>query len=98
MTNKKFESAFAIYTTQEVIGEGGSGVVYKASDENNNIVAIKCLDLKKATKEKQKRFKNEINFCVRNTHKRIITVMDYGGTTTIRGVQINRVQPDAVYL
>jgi serine/threonine protein kinase len=78
MAVKKFESAFAIYTTQEIIGEGGSGVVYKALDENSNIVAVKCLDLKKSTKEKQKRFRNEINFCLRNTHKNIVTITDYG--------------------
>lgn len=78
MVAKKFETAFSTYTTQEVIGEGGSGVVYKALDENNNIVAIKCLDLKKSTKEKQKRFKNEINFCIRNIHKNIVTISEYG--------------------
>lgn len=78
MKAKKFETAFAIYTPQEVIGEGGSGVVYKAFDENNEVVAIKCLDLKKSTKEKQKRFKNEINFCIRNIHKNIVTIKEYG--------------------
>lgn len=78
MAVKIFESAFAIYTTQEIIGEGGSGVVYKALDENSNVVAVKCLDLKKSTKEKQKRFKNEINFCLRNTHKNIVPITDYG--------------------
>jgi len=37
--------------------------MFEASDEAGGIYAIKWLDPAKATKEKVKRFKNELQFC-----------------------------------
>ena len=82
MAKKKkiiFETTFSQYTSSgEVIGEGGSGRVFKAFDESGNPYAIKLLDPKKATAEKRSRFKNELNFCIKNQHSNIITVLDRG--------------------
>jgi len=80
----RFETAFASYRVQTILGKGGSGRVYKVSDENDREYALKCLDPKKATTDKLKRFKNELFFCLRNTPKNIITVLDYG-LATIEG-------------
>ena len=44
----------------ENIGEGGNAFVHKISDKNNNIFAIKVLDLEHTNKEKKARFLQEI--------------------------------------
>ncbi|MEE8186735.1 MAG: hypothetical protein V3T99_03620 [Nitrososphaerales archaeon] len=51
-----FQSTFATYTASDIIGEGGSGLIFKAVDESGHAYAIKALDSAKATKEKVKRF------------------------------------------
>ena len=73
-----FETASSTYTANEIIGEGGSGRVYGAIDENGILFAIKVLDSSKASKEKYKRFKQEYRFLERNQHKNIVSVLDYG--------------------
>ena len=75
---KQFKSAFGIYLGEAIIGEGGSGRVYRATDTEGKKVAVKVLDPKKATKEKRKRFKNEILFGSQNSHKGIVRVLDFG--------------------
>lgn len=74
------KTAFAQYSIGGTKGEGGSGVVYEASDDEGNKFAIKVLDPAKASKEKLKRFKNEFAFCSRDRHPNIIRVLDYGIT------------------
>lgn len=74
------KTTFVEYIIGEVKGEGGSGVVYEASDAEGSRYAIKALDPAKASKEKLKRFKNEFSFCSRNRHSNIITVLDHGIT------------------
>jgi serine/threonine protein kinase len=70
---------FGKYTLGKSIGNGGAGVVYKAQTDDNTPCAVKILA---ATQEsKIKRFKNEIFFCLRNQHRNIISVLDYGQTT-----------------
>jgi serine/threonine protein kinase len=78
MKEKVFETTFSKYIATEVIGEGGSGRVYKANDENGETFAIKLLDPKKATMEKRKRFQNEVAFCMRRQLTNIITIIDHG--------------------
>jgi serine/threonine protein kinase len=74
-----FETTFSQYTSSgQIIGEGGSARVFKASDESGNLYAVKRLDPRKATSEKRKRFKNELNFCSKNQHSNMITVIDNG--------------------
>lgn len=80
---KKPESVrttFIQYTIHGVKGEGGSGTVYDATDDEGNKFAIKVLDPGKASIEKLKRFKNEFSFCSKNTHPNIIRVSDHGLT------------------
>ena len=65
-----FETPFESYPAKKVIGEGGAGRVYEATNDSGEIVAIKCLAPERITSERQKRFKNEIGFCQSQNHKR----------------------------
>lgn len=80
-----FTTTFSIYTATAIIGEGGSGRIYRATDEDDKTGAIKLLEPSKVTREKIKRFKNELNFCQKNQHQNILTVYDHG--TIINGEQ-----------
>jgi len=73
-----FTTTFATYTATHIIGEGGSGRIFEASDDTGDICAIKWLDPAKASKEKVKRFKNELQFCLRNQHPHILSIVDHG--------------------
>ncbi len=73
-----FITTFATFTATHIIGEGGAGRIFEASDDTGGICAIKWLDPAKATKEKVKRFKNELQFCLRNQHPHILTIVDHG--------------------
>jgi serine/threonine protein kinase len=73
-----FETAFTHYTGTVILGEGGAGRVYQATDDAGNVFAIKLLDPAKVTSEKRKRFKNEVEFGRRNRHQHIIAVIDDG--------------------
>jgi len=73
-----FKTTFAIYTVKDIIGEGGSGRIYRAVDDADKPWAIKLLDPKKLTKNKIRRFKNELFFCLKNKHPNIVTVVDHG--------------------
>jgi serine/threonine protein kinase len=77
---KEVRTAFSIYAIKDCIGEGGCGLVYSATEENDDVVAIKILDPSKVTREKLKRFENEYRFCSNNKHPNIITVLNYGLT------------------
>ncbi len=73
-----FQTSFNSYEDVAIVGEGGSGRVFKVVDEEGNQYAIKLLDIDRATREKLKRFKNEIVFCERAQHPNIIKVVDHG--------------------
>jgi serine/threonine protein kinase len=73
-----FTTTFTSYTADAIVGEGGSGRIYKAVDDDGEVVAIKLLEPSKITREKIKRFKNELNFCQINKHKNILSVYDSG--------------------
>jgi len=73
-----FQTTFATYTEAGNIGEGGSGRIFKVVDDSGASWALKLLDFRKATKEKSKRFKNEVLFCLKNKHPNIVTVVDHG--------------------
>src|SRR3989339_339466 len=67
------------YTAQNKIGEGGAGEVWCVVDqEDGKKYAAKFLDPKKTSADKLKRFKNELMFCQKNTHKNILSVVDHG--------------------
>lgn len=78
MQAKVFDTPFNTYTTKEIIGEGGSGIVYEVHDDAGNIFALKCLRPSTKSSEKIKRFKNEISFCQNQTHNNIIKIVDTG--------------------
>lgn len=73
-------TTFATYKIGILLGEGGSGRVYSATDDTGNDFAIKVLDKSKATTEKLKRFKNEYLFCSNSKHPNILKVVDNGLT------------------
>jgi serine/threonine protein kinase len=73
-----FETPYSKCSAEYLLGEGGSGKVFAGKDETGHKWAIKYLDPRKATKEKNKRFKNEVIFCLKSKHPNIVTVFDYG--------------------
>jgi len=79
-TPKTFQTFSGSYVATAIIGEGGAGRIYEATDENGNPVAIKVLDPSKASRDKLKRFKNELQFSLRRAHQNIIAALDYGIT------------------
>jgi serine/threonine protein kinase len=72
------ETAFNSYKAVRIVGRGGSGTVYEVRDESGERWAAKVLGPGRVPREKAKRFKNEIQFCARNEHAGILTVVDHG--------------------
>ena len=71
-----FETSTNTYAATESIGDGGSGTVYRVTDDSGKAYALKLL--RDVSSEARKRFKNELEFCRRNTHPRIVTVVGDG--------------------
>ncbi len=103
------KTAFDTYVIEKQLGAGGSGEVYEVRDSDGTPYAAKILDQEKASATRLKRFKNEIYFCTRNTHRNIIRVhtsgiTDKGATFyvmplysgTLRDLLTKRVAPQAV--
>jgi serine/threonine protein kinase len=74
------KTAFDTYTIRRLIGAGGSGEVYEVRDSENAAFAAKILDPTKTSTTRLKRFRNEINFCTKNTYRNIVRVHDSGIT------------------
>ena len=85
LASKKISTATATYSIGKSIGDGGAGVVYSALTEDKSQVALKVLRPKTATREKLKRFRNELNYCLRNRDAAIVTVIDHGIISTDEG-------------
>jgi serine/threonine protein kinase len=79
-----FRTAFSTYRVKGQRGSGGTGVVYEVEDVEGKSYALKVVDPRADTK-KLRRFKNEIWFCLKQTHKNIIEVFDYGVSTSDEG-------------
>ena len=75
---KQFRSVFSTYERKEQIGQGGSGRVFAATDDEGILVAIKILDPSLATHARLRRFQNEIAFCSQSNHENVVRVIDYG--------------------
>ena len=67
------------YKVIEHIANGGNSEVYKIQNSDGEIFALKLLG-KNLSKEKIKRFKNEMNFCIKTNHENIIKIIDNGIT------------------
>ena len=75
---RRFVTTFAEYFEAVIIGEGGSGQVFKVLDTDGKEFALKLLAPDRATKEKRARFRNELKLGEKTDHKNIITVVDHG--------------------
>jgi serine/threonine protein kinase len=83
----KFETALDTYAVREIIGEGGSGRVFRVTDSDGQSFALKCLSPERLSSDRRRRFKNELFFLRNNRHANIVRVVDdgviaWGGATT----------------
>lgn len=77
-------TAFDEFRLIRPIGQGGNGTVFEAVDSMEEHVAIKIVDMYELSKDKKRRFKNEINTCQKTKHPNIIEVTDAGSTDSGR--------------
>ena len=69
------------YTLEQKLGEGGMGMVYRASHAMmRRPTAVKLLPLEKAGRASLVRFEREVQQTARLTHPNTITIYDYGRT------------------
>jgi eukaryotic-like serine/threonine-protein kinase len=73
-------TAFDTYTIESQRGAGGSGEVYEVRDSENAAYCVKILHPSATTATRLRRFKNEIHFCAKNTHRNVIQVQASGIT------------------
>lgn len=69
------------YVIEKIIGRGGMGVVYRATDSRlDETVAIKTLpgDVMSRSPEDLERFKREIRLARKITHRNVLRTYDYG--------------------
>ncbi|HVR38788.1 MAG TPA: protein kinase [Thermoanaerobaculia bacterium] len=69
------------YHIEQILGRGGMGVVYKATDTQlDETVAIKTLpgDVMQRSPEDLERFKREIRLARKITHRNVLRTYDYG--------------------
>jgi serine/threonine-protein kinase len=69
------------YRIDQILGRGGMGVVYKATDTQlDELVAIKTLpgDVMSRSPEDVERFKREIRLARKITHRNVLRTYDYG--------------------
>jgi len=76
-----FETTFASYVVDELLGEGGAGRVYGGIGSDGVAVAVKVLASERLSADKRRRFKNEIAFLARNVHPNVVSVIDHGIAT-----------------
>ena len=82
-----FRTARSQYSTKKGLGEGGSGRVLLVTDQDGDEFALKYLKPEVQSQQKGKRFRNELDFCTKNTHSNIITIED-SGLAEVDGVEV----------
>jgi serine/threonine protein kinase len=75
---KKLTTAFDEYRVLRVIGEGGTGYVLEVVSRDGTRFAAKYMRVSSLTTDRQRRFKNEIHFCIHAKHEQIVPVVDHG--------------------
>ncbi|HET7434527.1 MAG TPA: protein kinase [Thermoanaerobaculia bacterium] len=94
------------YRIEQVLGRGGMGVVYRATDTQlDETVAIKTLpgDVMTKSPEDLERFKREIRLARKITHRNVLRTYDYGeaegvyfiSMEFVRGYTLNELQDEA---
>lgn len=92
LTTKTLRCALSEYVVGPQIGAGGGGTVFSATRDDGVAVAVKILKTSHS-KEKLKRFRNELAFCQKNTEPRLITVLESGIAETSDGLAPFYVMP-----
>ena len=69
------------YVVERQIAQCGNGTILQVIDDKREVYALKAIDRKQTSKEKLKRFRNEIAFCSNNCHPHIVPVLDSGTYT-----------------
>lgn len=72
------ETTFSQYELVEIVGQGGTGRVWRAKDSSGADVAVKILNPDCANSQRRKRFQNEIIFCSKYEHANVVRVVDHG--------------------
>jgi serine/threonine protein kinase len=102
-----FSTALGEYEELEIIGQGANGTVHKVRDGEGRQFALKVLRKELVGGTKQKRFQNELKFCMTASHPNIIAVTDHGlippdqvpffvmplFESTLRRAMINGIEP-----
>lgn len=69
------------YRVEKQISQGGNGTVFQVRNSLNEVFALKAIDRQRISRDKLKRFRNELHFCENHSHKNIIQVIDSGTYT-----------------
>jgi serine/threonine protein kinase len=83
----------ATYEVNKSLGEGGAGIVFAATRDDGEAVALKVLRPSSGSREKLKRFRNELYFCLRTSDPHIVPVTDFGLISTDEGAATYYVMP-----
>jgi Protein kinase domain len=73
-----FETLFHEYEIQRNLGQGGAGTVYEVADEGRRRFALKRLNSHQSNSQKLDRVKREVEFCLKDQHRNILNIYDYG--------------------
>ena len=82
MTRQVLRTPIETFAVVRPIGEGGAGRVVEVEGNEGRKFAAKILKAGAPTNQK-KRFRNELFFCLRQSHANVIRVLDYGETTEL---------------
>ena len=77
------------YEVRELLGRGGMGIVYKAYDRLlDEAVALKILRGEMASPELARRFRDEIRFARRVSHRNVCRIHEYGESGSLRFISM----------